>query len=247
MNVYNMDTTPGNTTYLPPINTGFDSPGSDYMSGIKFKNSFNENEFQTETEDNSSSGSSSGKIYAKHFSGASTNSKQTSHNGSNCSRKHSIEQPTYNYNRHTMHTLDANPPLKKEFQVQSASQAGRKLSTELLPPASKSAKSSSRKSGAESSISISPFKLSFMDSPRNAKVHSPEEGEVTWQAPKISKKRYQGAKDIVLNGSGKFKTPLLKYFRLEVPPWEKKEESDDDGYDTDMDKQIGGLHSTFFY
>jgi len=46
------------------------------------------------------------------------------------------------------------------------------------------------------------------------------------------------ARSKLLSG-GRFHGQMVRYFKQEVPWWETVPDSDDDGYDTDLDKQIG--------
>lgn len=235
MDEYDADSSRSSSPHLPRIDTGYDTPGSDYMSALRpnprqssvtYPDYDNERLFAP-----SSAGVSS---ISKSQTNSATYSKGKatckSYDGSACSRRHSRRQSN---------------------QSEKSENGGKRKSIprEITVPGISEPKHKSLPKKASTDLGLatveSPLKLSLAESPVVTKFASarttPGDRKPPWIPPKISAQRYNEARARIMDG-GKFKSRLRTYFREDVPWWESKSDSEDDGYDTDLDKQLGTLN-----
>lgn len=221
MDDYDADSSRGSTPRLPRIDTGYDTPGSDYMSA--FRNNPRQSSFVNSDidQDIKTLGPSSLSSISK----SQTNSAQFSKDGNSkpCSRKHS-RPSTQGQNRKTS--------VPREITIPAVNG-----SKNVCP----------KKSSTDLGLGTygNPLKLRLSGSAKSQeKVVSAKSLSDTgtcrrpWFPPKVSKERYEEARARIMDG-GKFRSRLITYFREDVPWWETKSDSEDDGYDTDLDKQLG--------
>ena len=108
----------------------------------------------------------------------------------------------------------------------------------LQPPVT-SAKSSIRTAKSDKTTTGSPFKLSFIASPKlDFEQEAAPIKQKSWNPPLLSEDEYQSMKERLLK-KGKFKNHLMKYFRLEKPEWARHDECDDEQYNERLETQLG--------
>lgn len=88
---------------------------------------------------------------------------------------------------------------------------------------------------------IKPIRLSIPNSASTYKSRSAKSCDrqlTAWIPPVVTSEKYEESKERLLKG-GKFREQMVDYFGLRKNWWEEKSDSEDDGYDTDLDKQLG--------
>ena len=145
---------------------------------------------------------------------------------------------------------------KKEstmFPMVNQSERGSKSAKELglvfdqgfNTPVITSANGSARSRGAETEeryMLESPFRFSLADSKSVTRQSSSVKHKTAWCGPRISLQRYNNIKERLLK-EGKFKELLRQYWGLDVQEKINRPDSDDDGYDTDLDSNLGKFYS----
>lgn len=212
----------GSPPRLPRIDTGYATPGSDYMSSYRGHPRTVAKETVSQNRPFRSSASSDG------------------------SQSLDVRQPALE-NRTAKHYSSYSKCLNNQenrinvnSKPMAASGQGRFIRDHTVPVVQ------NVKNGhpvAKSYTDISYSRLSPLKSTNSARKSSLK-GSIrsvnAWEPPAISAENYESAKDKLTSG-GKFKEQMIKYFKLEKHWWEDKSDSEDDGYDTDLDKQLGLL------
>ena len=225
MDGYDADSSRSNSPHLPRISTGYDTPGSDYMSAVKSKQRQSSLKYRDREED--------ARLFApsavSSISKSQNNSAKCSRDGNRengCSRRHGKQSKE----KHG-HTKGNRVYIPREITIPTTNRS----IAETLP------KKASTDLGLAGSLA-SPLKLSLAGSPTFTRFASPQSTPSSrkqpWIPPRVSTERYEEAKARIMDG-GKFRSRLVTYFREDVPWWETKTDSEDDGYDTDLDKQLG--------
>ena len=141
-----------------------------------------------------------------------------------------------------------------ERPSKSAKELGLTFDRDFSSPVIRSSKSSARYS-AKSPVAESEdyyalgsqYKLSLVDSASVTVRSSPDKTDrgdkhrSAWGAPRLSPESYNDIKERLLK-EGKFKDRLRKYWGLDIQDQLKKADSDDDGYDTDLDTNLGKIN-----
>ncbi|XP_052770142.1 leucine-rich repeat-containing protein 74A-like [Mya arenaria] len=223
MSAPGVDMSRGSTPHLPPIDAGYDTPGSDYMSAMRARQTL-------------ASGSDKGSFCHVKTSSARRGddpfvNRKTTNCG--CSREHDI--------------TNIKPQENGQDPNEKLMLSRKSIVRELTMPATNFAKhgvAGKSASDAGAYACTSPHKHNHPGSgstKRRMSVRSIPKIRLTtaWNAPPITDVRYQEAKRRLLEGSGKFSGQMRRYFREEVPWWEQVPDSDDDDYDTDLDTHIG--------
>ena len=138
-----------------------------------------------------------------------------------------------------------------ERPSKSAKELGLTFDRDFSSPIIRSPKSSARQS-VKSQVAESEdyyalgsqYRLSLIDSASVTVRSSPDKTDrhdkyrSAWGAPRLSPELYQDIKERLLK-EGKFKDQLRKYWGLDIQDQLNKPDSDDDGYDTDLDTNLG--------
>ncbi|WAR23686.1 hypothetical protein MAR_037355 [Mya arenaria] len=222
MSAPGVDMSRGSTPHLPPIDAGYDTPGSDYMSAMRARQTL-------------ASGSDKGSFCHVKTSSARRGddpfvNRKTTNCG--CSREHDI--------------TNIKPQENGQDPNEKLMLSRKSIVRELTMPATNFAKhgvAGKSASDAGAYACTSPHKHNHPGSgstKRRMSVRSIPKIRLTtaWNAPPITDVRYQEAKRRLMEGSGKFSGQMRRYFREEVPWWEQVPDSDDDDYDTDLDTHI---------
>jgi hypothetical protein len=215
----------GAVPQLPRIDTGYDTPGSDYMSSFRGHSkigavdtgSITSSTLEKKRFQNSASSDGSFRLGSSHRKSGNRPSKQYSisskRNDDNSSESSKRTSDEGNYLTVRDHTV----PI---VQKRRTSLADAKSLTDLCYS------------------KISPLKKANSATYRRMSIKGSAKGINRWEPPRISSECYSESKEKCLSG-GKFKQQMQKYFNEVKQWWEEKSDSDDDGYDTDLDKQLG--------
>ena len=147
-------------------------------------------------------------------------------------------------NKNTPTTFPMVEQNKRESR--SAIELGLAFDQGLSTPAV-SLRSSAKSKGArtEEYYSLgSPYKLSLVDSCSVTRRSTPDKRDKhknAWSAPRISPQLYQDIKERLLK-EGRFKEELRQYWGLDIQDKINRPDSDDDGYDTDLETNLGKLY-----
>ncbi|WAR20094.1 NLRC3-like protein [Mya arenaria] len=205
MSAPGVDMSRGSTPHLPPIDAGYDTPGSDYMSAMRARQTL-------------ASGSDKGSFCHVKTSSARRGddpfvNRKTTNCG--CSREHDI--------------TNIKPQENGQDPNEKLMLSRKSIVRELTMPATNFAKhgvAGKSASDAGAYACTSPHKHNHPGSgstKRRMSVRSIPKIRLTtaWNAPPITDVRYQEAKRRLLEGSGKFSGQMRRYFREEVPWWEQ--------------------------
>lgn len=223
MDGYDADSSRGSSPHLPPIDTGYDTPGSDYMSVVRSKHRQSSVKYGDNDQDVKVRAPPSVSSISKSQNNSARYSRGDDVGESGCSRRH-----------------------KHSKDKQNNGGKRRSIPREITLPATNNPKDNSLPKKSSTDLGLgpleSPLKLSLAGSPNCTRFASarttPDSRKKPWVPPRISSERYEEARAKIMDG-GKFRSQLITYFREDVPWWEAKSDSDDDGYDTDLDKQLG--------
>ena len=142
---------------------------------------------------------------------------------------------------------------QNERPSKSAKELGLTFDRDFSSPIIRSPRSSARYS-AKSQVAESEdyytigsqYRLNLVDSASVTVRSSPDKADKhdtrssAWGAPRMSPELYQDIKERLLK-EGKFKDQLRKYWGLDIQDQLNKPDSDDDGYDTDLDTNLGNV------
>lgn len=151
---------------------------------------------------------------------------------------------TEGFGNHKNQSLSFPHVDQNERGSKSARELGLTFDHDFGTPVIRSPKSSAKSQVAESEDYYtigSHYKLSLVDSNSVTVRSSPDKldrRKSAWGAPRISTQLYQDLKEHLLK-EGKFKERLRKYWSLDLQDQINQPDSDDDGYDTDLDKNLG--------
>ncbi|XP_053408279.1 leucine-rich repeat-containing protein 74A-like [Mercenaria mercenaria] len=213
----------GSTSQFPRIDTGYVTPGSDYMSSFRGYPKIGS------VETGSHTGSTMTQKRLRYSA-----SSDGSHKLETKQRKHD-NRPEKHY------SISSRVQRNSEKGFENFGNSKQRFVRDHTVPVVNNTKNSSTVAKAHTDLSyekISPLKLSNSATYRRLSTRGSFERTKAWCPPLVSSERYNESKDKLLSG-GKFKQQIRKYFNEETPWWEEISESDDDGYDTDLDKQIG--------
>ena len=130
---------------------------------------------------------------------------------------------------------------QNERGSKSAKELGLAFDEGFATPIIASPKGSARFRDAEISdrcVLESPFKFSLAESKSVTRQSNHEKHKTAWCPARLTPERYNDIKENLLN-RGKFKDLLRKYWGLDIQDRINRPDSDDDGYDTDLDGNLG--------
>ncbi|KAL4238848.1 Leucine Rich repeat [Mactra antiquata] len=229
------------TPHLPPIHLRYDTPGSDYMTGFTDDQTkmIGKNEYYTDTSARGKTTDRTSTISGRSHGGYS------SYTGGSKSTDRRLQEPV------TGPVKSATLPGKSKTNIDRLKpdphRAVRDHTMPFVQDKSRKVKHYAIKSYTDipyttipqrkSSITSSDVSYAYRRKRSSAKSIKENRLE-SWDPPVISQKCYTSAKEHLLT-EGKFKGVMAKYFGVEKKWWEEKSDSEDDGYDTDLDPHIG--------